>query len=163
MCVILTLDMGKPTLDEQTNVVINLNGMLIVITSELSSKDSKDATIKVCDALKCKGWIWILTFQETVVPCRTVGSPHMNNVNRSGSTRETFFLVPPHHLPQLLRCARHEHILVRYARDVANKQQIEVAMIWCTNVRRWLQLAERLQRTTKHRKGTKDKKLSLDL
>ena len=57
MRIILPLDTGKPTLAEQTNVVVNLNDMLIVITSKLRTKDSEDATIEVCDALKCKGRI----------------------------------------------------------------------------------------------------------
>jgi hypothetical protein len=129
MRIIIPLDTGKPTLAEHTNVVVNLNDMLIVISSELRTEDPEDATIEVCDALESKGRIQFLAFRAIVVPCRTVGPLHMNNVKRSGSTRETYFLVPSHYLLQLLRRARHENILVRYARDVSNKQQIEVAMI----------------------------------
>ncbi len=61
MRIILPLDTGKPTLAEHTNVGVNLNDMLVVITSKLRTEDPEDA-IEVCDALKSKGRIRFLTF-----------------------------------------------------------------------------------------------------
>jgi hypothetical protein len=129
MSIIIPLNTGKPTIAQHMNVVVNLNDMLIVITSELRTKDPEDATIKVCDALESKGRIRFLAFRPIVVPGRTVRPLHMNNVKRAGSTWETYFLVPSHYLLQLLRRARHENILVRYAREVSNKRQIEIAVV----------------------------------
>jgi hypothetical protein len=88
MRIIIPLDTGKPTLAEHTNVVVNLNDMLIVVTAELRPEDPEDATIEVCDALKGKGRIRFLTFRAIVIPCRTVAPLHMNNINRSGCTRD---------------------------------------------------------------------------
>ncbi len=62
MRIIIPLDTGKPTLAQHTNVVVNLNDMLIVITSELRTEDPEDAMIEVCDALESKGRIQFLAF-----------------------------------------------------------------------------------------------------
>ncbi len=96
--------------------------MLIVITPELRTEHSKNAAIVVSNALKSKGRIRILTLRAIKIPSRAISPLHVNHIDRTGNSWETFFLVPPHYWFQLLRRVRHEHIFVGYAPDMVNNR-----------------------------------------
>ena len=88
------------------DIWVDLHDLLVITSAELWTVYPNDPAIIICDALKCKSGIALLTLQAIVVPGGTGQPLDVYNIHRTTAAWQTNFVVILAHPAQLSNVAR---------------------------------------------------------
>lgn len=75
------------------NIIVNLNDLLVILSSELWSQDSNYPAIKICYTFKRNTRITGFTLCAIIIPRQTRAPLSIDNVNRSAANGQTNFVI----------------------------------------------------------------------
>ena len=120
----LPRDILKPSSANLIDVGVNLHNLLVVASAELRTVYTDHPTIVICDALKCKSGIALLTLCTIAVPGGTGRPLDVNNVHRTAAPGKANFIIALHRPTQFGNVSR-QKIYSSFISTIASRKSMK--------------------------------------